>query len=143
MGDNLPSKASSGVFWGDVPPASVKTPAGDAVVDVLQWDEKHTSLVKTGVRDLQKEVNAAAVGVTPYEVIERAVRSGDLSLFGQDSGSVVDVSNVPDNVSEVHSQIAAGVAAQAELVAQSAEAAKAAEAVKAAEASASSKSEVK
>lgn len=93
-------------YWGSYPPASV-TPAGSPVVDVMQWNKDRTALVKTGERDIQKEINAAAEGVTPYEVFDRVSRSGDTSLLGEDTGFYGDASGAPETISDADKMLTA------------------------------------
>ena len=93
-------------YWGSYPPASV-TPAGSPVVDVMQWNKDHTALVKSGERDIQKEINAAAEGVTPYEIFDRVSRSGDTSLLGEDTGFYGDASGAPETLADAGKMLAA------------------------------------
>ncbi|QCS36544.1 hypothetical protein [Capybara microvirus Cap3_SP_449] len=53
--------------------------SGSRKEDILEYDSKH-KLVKTGERDLQEEYDAAAVGVTPYECIERLARGQGIGV---------------------------------------------------------------
>ena len=101
-------------YWGSYPPASV-TPAGSPVVDVMQWNKEHTALVKAGERDIQKEINAAAEGVTPYEVFDRVSRSGDTSLLGEDTGFYGDASGAPETISDADKMLSDAAAQQAAL----------------------------
>ena len=87
-------------YWGSYPPASV-TPSGSPVVDVMQWNKDHTGLVKTGERNVQDEINAAAKGITPYEVFDRVARTGDESLLGEDNGFYGDASGAPETISKL------------------------------------------
>ena len=38
------------------------------VQPVFKWNKERTELVKVGERDVDKEIQACAVGVTPYEL---------------------------------------------------------------------------
>lgn len=101
------SKAKK-TFFNSYPPASV-TPSGSPIVPVFIWNEKHTALVKTGERDLQKEIDAAAVGLTPYEIIDRMVRTGDDSLLAQGGeGQYGDFTGLPETISDAKKILSAG-----------------------------------
>lgn len=107
-------------FWGDgeFPPVGV-TCSGSSKEDVFEPDENGV-LKKVGERDLQKEYNAAAVGVTPYEVIDRCVRTGDLSALNvrPSQEGDVDFSGIPESITEVPGVIAQGEAALADELAK-------------------------
>ena len=101
-------------YWGSYPPASV-TPAGSPLVDVMQWNKEHTALVKVGERNVQDEINAAAKGLTPYEVFDRVARTGDDSLLGEDVGFYGDASGAPETISDADKMLSDAVAQQAAL----------------------------
>ena len=101
-------------YWGSYPPASV-TPAGSPVVDVMQWNKDHTALVKSGERNVQDEINAAAKGITPYEVFDRVSKTGDVSLLGEDTGFYGDASGAPETISDADKMLSDGAAQQAAL----------------------------
>lgn len=96
-------------YWNSFPPVGV-TPAGNAVEPVFTLNEKSGDLVQTGERNLQEEVNAAAVGVTPYEIFDRYAKTGDLSPLNEKQGTTgdVDVSDMPDNLSDADRAIKEG-----------------------------------
>ena len=94
----MPDKNS---YWGSYPPAGV-TPSGDKVRPVFSWNKDGTALVKTGEIDIQEEINAAAVGVTPYEIMDRLAKTGDESPLHASDGFTGDVSDVPDNMADVN-----------------------------------------
>lgn len=87
-------------YWGSYPPASVTCP-GNPVQPVYSWNDDHTALVQTGEVNTDEEINAAAVGVTPYEIIDRVSRTGDESPLHQRAGRFGDVSGLPDNISDL------------------------------------------
>lgn len=101
-------------YWGSYPPASV-TPAGSPVVDVMQWNKDHTALVKSGERNVQDEINAAAKGITPYEVFDRVAKTGDQSLLGEDTGFYGDASGAPETISDADKMVSEAAAQQAAL----------------------------
>ena len=101
-------------YWGSYPPASV-TPSGSPVVDVMGWNKEYTALVKTGERNVQDEINAAAKGITPYEVFDRVSKTGDVSLLGEDSGFYGDASGAPETISEADKMVSEAAAQQAAL----------------------------
>ena len=101
-------------YWGSYPPASV-TPSGSPVADVMAWNKDQTALVKTGERNLQDEINAAAVGITPYEVFDRVAKTGDKSLLGEDTGFYGDASGAPETISEADKMVSEADAQQAAL----------------------------
>lgn len=111
-------------YWNSYPPAGVTCPGVE--VEPVFKEKAPGELVKVGERHLQAEYNAAAVGVTPYEIFDRCVKTGDLSALEDysDKGGDVDVSGLPDNLSDAVSAIDAGEKAAAEVKA-AAEAAKA------------------
>lgn len=86
-------------YWDCFPPASV-TPSGDRIEPVFSWNKDHSALVQVGERDVQAEHDAAAVGVTPYEVIDRCIKTGDL-LNLSDPGLSVDLSAAPESLADV------------------------------------------
>lgn len=102
-------------YWNSYPPAGV-TCSGDPVA--LVYKEKAPGeLVEVGKRDLQKEYNAAAVGITPYEIFDRCVKTGDLSALDDysDKGGDVDASGLPDNLADAVAAIDAGEKVAADL----------------------------
>ena len=88
-------------YWGSYPPAGV-TPSGSKVRKVYGWDESGKRLVQTGEVDIQEEINAAAVGVTPYEIMDRLAKTGDESPLHASEGFAGDVSGVPDNMADIN-----------------------------------------
>lgn len=87
-------------YWGSYPPASV-TPSGDKVRPVFSWNKDGTALVKTGEVDIQAEIDAAGVGITPYEIIDRMTKTGDASPLEASKGVYADASDIPDNISDI------------------------------------------
>ena len=81
----------------------------------MQWNKDHTALVKTGERNVQDEINAAAKGITPYEVFDRVARTGDESLLGEDNGFYGDASGAPETISEADKMVSEAAAQQAAL----------------------------
>lgn len=86
-------------YWNSYPPAGV-TPAGSPLCDEMAWNKDQTALVKVGERNLQEEYNAAAVGLTPYEVLKRVVATGDESPLNAQEGQYGDFSGMPETTSE-------------------------------------------
>ena len=101
-------------YWGSYPPASV-TPSGSPVADVMAWNKDQTALVKTGERNLQDEINAAAKGITPYEVFDRVAKTGDKSLLGEDTGFYGDASGAPETISDAYKMLSNAASQQAAL----------------------------
>lgn len=99
-------------YFNDFPPVGVNS-SGDPVYQVRVMDPKTGELKVTGQRDLQKEVNAAAVGVTPYELIDKYELTGDDSVINRNPPSAgdVDVSGLPETMSEANAVIDNAVAA--------------------------------
>jgi len=64
--DNLPP-----VTYNDCP---------NVPVPVMAWNDDRTALVQVGQRDLQAEIQAAAVGLGVYDLLRRA-QHGDVSCF--------------------------------------------------------------
>lgn len=88
-------------YWGSCPPASV-TPSGDKLRPVFNWNKEGTALVKTGEVDIQADIDAAAVGITPYEIIDRMTKTGDSTPLEASKGVYGDASNIPDNISDIN-----------------------------------------
>ena len=72
---------------------------------VLKWNKERTALVDTGkVRDIDAEIQAASVGITPYDCLERV--QGNLDRLGEvlpDSSAStqdMDVSDYPQTLAE-------------------------------------------
>lgn len=86
-------------YFNSFPPAGI-TPAGSPIADIMQWNKDQTALVKVGERDIQKEINAAAVGVTPYELLATVLKTGDESLLSQNEGASGDFSGMPETMSD-------------------------------------------
>lgn len=106
-------------YWNSFPPAGV-TPSGSPVEPVYK-EVAPGKLEKVGERNLQDEYNKAAVGVTPYEIFDRCVKTGDLSSladYADQGGEPVDVSGLPDNLADANGVIGQGEAAAAALNAE-------------------------
>ena len=94
----------------DNPPPFVDNPKlYTNVQPVMKWNKERTELVQVGVKDLDKEINAAAVGITPYALLER-VQHGDASALPDNSNlQYGDVSDLPTTEAEYHSIRNAGI----------------------------------
>lgn len=73
---------------------------GDKVRKQYLWNKDRTALEEVGEVDIQKEIDAAAVGQSAAEQIKR-IYQGDLSPFADGEPQYGDVSGVPDTYGEV------------------------------------------
>lgn len=69
------------------------------VQPVFKWNKDRTELVKVGERDVDKEIQACAVGITPYELLERT-QSLDAPEFRKTTGFYEDVTALPETTGE-------------------------------------------
>lgn len=74
--------------------------SGDKTRKQYLWNEDRSELVEVGEIDIQKEIDAAAVGQSAAEQIKRILQ-GDLSPFADGEPTYGDVSDVPDTYGEV------------------------------------------
>lgn len=70
------------------------------VQPVFKWNKERTELVKVGERDVDKEIQDASIGITPYELQERCQRLGDDSLMNVKQGFYADVTGAPETLGE-------------------------------------------
>lgn len=88
-------------FTASAPAPLVAADLSNNAVDEYKWNENRTALVKVGTFNLQERIQAAAKGVTIYEVLERA-RRGDVDALAQvEPDAVVDTETPPVDVSEM------------------------------------------
>lgn len=106
----------------DNPPPFVDNPKlYTNVQPVMKWNKERTELVQVGVKDVDKEINAAAVGITPYALLER-VQHGDASAIPDNSNlQYGDVSDLPTTEAEYHSIRNAGIDSMESLEAETKE----------------------
>lgn len=81
----------------DLPPVG-KEDCPNVPIPVMVWNDDRSALVKKGERDLQAEIDAAAVGLGVYDLLRRA-QHGDTSSF---DGQPIygDFTDNPETLSE-------------------------------------------
>lgn len=70
------------------------------IVDDFKWNEKRTGLVKVGSHDRDKEIQAASVGITPYDILERTQADFSKPAFHVTEGVYADVSGMPETLAD-------------------------------------------
>lgn len=70
------------------------------IVDDFKWNEKRTALVKVGSHDRDKEIQAAVVGITPYDILERTQADFSKPAFHATEGVYADVSGMPETLAD-------------------------------------------
>ena len=69
-------------------------------VPVFKWNKDRTELVKVGERDVDKEIQDASIGITPYDLIDRIQRLGDDSPLHAKEGFGGDFTDFPETLGE-------------------------------------------
>ena len=69
------------------------------VQPVYKWNKERTELVKVGERDVDKEIQACAVGITPYDLMER-VQSMDAPELHRKTGFYEDITSLPETTGD-------------------------------------------
>ena len=62
------------------------------IVDDFKWNKERTALVKVGSHDRDKEIQAAVVGITPYDILERTQADFSKPAFHVTEGVYAEVS---------------------------------------------------
>lgn len=101
-----------------MPEIKFVSPSGEKTRKTYVWNENRTELVETGEVDIQKEINAAAVGTGTAAEINRLLKGDTSVLVPAGDGDYSDVSEAPDTYGEIVTAAAEAKAKAASLDAE-------------------------